>query len=669
MRPTPRLRLRRRRPTSALLPALALVSLASSLAAQDLRLPAVFGDHMVLQRQSSVPVWGWAAPGAEIAVAASWLPAAATARAGTDGRWRVDLSTGDERGPQRLEIVAAGERLAFDDVLLGEVWVCSGQSNMEWSFQATADGYAAAAAYEADLARADLPELRLFDVAHQFSWEPREDCEGKWTACTPRSVLGFSAIGYWFGRELHAELGVPIGLIGSNWGGTLCEAWTSAEGLARRQDFDGPLALIRELREHPERAAWKKEERLSEWRGRFAAAEPGSAGGWMASDLADADWETMELPSAWDGSLSGFDGVVWFRREVDLPAAWAGRDLILELGPIDDMDTTWFNGTQVGEHMETGQWQTPRRYVVPGAAVQAGRNLIAVRALDTGGIGGLNGAPEQLALRPDGPGLGPSMLLGGPWRWRRGAPAADLPARPNLDEFHPNSPTALFNGMIAPIAPFGLRGAIWYQGESNLPRARQYRTLFPDLIRDWRRVWGRGDFPFYFAQIAPFAYGGDQGEAAALRDAQRRALAAVPNIGMAVTMDAGDPRDIHPRDKATVGHRLALWALARSYGREELECSGPLYHGMRVEDGRVRLFFRHAEGLRTAGGAPPSCFTIAGADRVFHPADAAILGDQILVSSPAVAHPQYVRYGGGAADQPNLVNGAGLPASSFDTGN
>ncbi len=653
-----------------ILPASALLFplLASPLLAQDLKLPAVFGDHMVLQRDSEVAVWGWGPAGAPVEVSGSWGGSAARGSVAADGSWRVELATGPAGGPHTLLVTAGGAKLELADVLLGEVWVCGGQSNMEWSMDATADGYSSPEAYQQTLAAADLPEIRLFDVARKHSWEPQDDCQGSWSACSPETVRRFSAVGYHFGRELHTELGVPVGLIGCNWGGTLCEAWTSAEGLARRTDFGEALALVDELRHFPERAAWKKEQRLDQWREQFSAAETGSKGGWMASGYDDSGWPEMDLPATWDGSLGGFDGIVWFRRQVELPEAWAGRDLVLTLGPIDDMDTTWFNGQRVGEHMDTGQWQTPRRYTVPGSFVKSGANTIAVRVYDTGGAGGINGQPEQLAIAPADGGQGPAMVLAGPWKWQKGSPTGGLPAKPTVNEFHPNSPTALSNGMLAAVVPYGIRGAIWYQGESNRMRAQQYRTLFPDMIRDWRRRWGRGDFPFLFVQLAPFAYGGDTGQAADLRDAQRRTLNTVPNTGMAVTLDIGDPRDIHPRNKHDVGHRLALWALAKTYGRADLVHTGPLYYGMRVEAGQLRLFFDHADGLATADGAAPTGFTVAGSDGRFHPAVAAIEGSQVVLRAAEVPHPQAARYAGGAADEPNVVNGAGLPMASFNTG-
>jgi sialate O-acetylesterase len=646
----------------------ALLVLAPSALAQDLSLPAVFGDHMVLQRETSVAFWGRGPAGTIVEVSGSWGGEVARGTVAPDGDWRVDLPTGAAGGPHTVIVSAGGRKLEYTDVLLGEVWVCGGQSNMEWSMDATADGFPSREAYDAVVAAADHPQLRLFDVAHQHSWAEQEDVTGSWKACTPEAVRSFSAVGYHFGREVHAETGVPVGLISCNWGGTLCEAWTSKEKLAERGDFGDGLALVEELTEHPERARWKREQRLDEWRAAFTAAETGSRAGWMSPDLDDAGWPEMELPASWTGSLGGFDGIVWFRRTVELPEAWAGRDLVLELGPIDDMDSTWFNGELIGEHMDSGQWATPRRYTVPGALVKGGGNLIAVRAYDTAGTGGLNGKPEQMSVAPAGGGQGPALMLAGPWKWQKGSPHGELPGKPNVDEFHPNSPTALYNGMLAPITPYGIRGAIWYQGESNRMRAMQYRTLFPDMIADWRDRFERGDFPFYFVQLAPFSYGGDTGQAGDLRDAQRRALGMVPNSGMAVTMDIGNPGDIHPRNKVDVGHRLALWALAKDYGRHDLVFSGPLYYGMRVEEGRVRLFFDHAEGLATSDGQAPSCFTVAGPDRVFHPATAEIVGQQVLVTSEAVPAPQFVRYGGGAADPPNVVNGAGLPMASFNTG-
>jgi len=645
--------------TRSLLLTLLALPPAAGAARADVRLPALLADHMVLQRETEAALWGWAEPGETVSVRPSWSEVTATAVAGADGRWRLSVATPAAGGPHAITVTGANETV-LSDVLIGEVWICSGQSNMEWPLSAAKDA-------QAELAAATHPRLRLFDVRNAIALEPRADCEGAWSACTPESAAGFSAVGYFFGRELSAELDLPVGLIGTSWGGTVAEAWTSEGTLNRMPDFAAALAAVAREREDPAGAAARQREALRDWWDELARKDRGSGEeDWSKPSYDDASWSLMELPRLWEAAgLEGFDGVVWFRRALDLPAGWAGRELELELGPIDDMDTTWFNGERVGGHEQAGLWQTPRRYTVPAALVREGRNVVAVRVVDTGGAGGFDG--QALCARPAGGAQGQEVSLAGRWSFRVGAKMGDLrPLPANQAGFHQNSPTALYNGMIAPLVPFAIRGAIWYQGESNRTRAHQYRTLFPAMIADWRAHWGRGDFPFYFVQIAPFGYGGDRGEAAELREAQMMALA-VPNTGMAVTMDIGETGDIHPRDKQAVAHRLALWALARTYGRAGLECSGPVFRSMRVVDREVRLAFDHAASGLVARGGELTHFTLAGADKRFVPARARIEGDAVVVWNERVLAPLSVRYAWGAADQPNLFNGAGLPAPSFRT--
>ncbi|MCZ6596879.1 MAG: 9-O-acetylesterase [Planctomycetota bacterium] len=634
----------------------ALIAL-SAVAFADVRLPSVFGSGMVLQRDTQAPVWGWADPGERVTVRASWLQDELAATADADGRWMVRLATPEAGGPHTVRVAGANEVL-LEDVWSGEVWICSGQSNMAWSLRAATNA-------EEEIAAADHPGIRFFDVANALSLEPAEDCEGTWRVCSPETISGFSAVGYFFGRELSRELGVPIGLIGTSWGGTVAEAWTSAETLRGFPEFGAALdridGALRASDAEPSLADLQ-----AAWWDNLEAKDPGANGGWMAPVLDEAAWKPVQVPGTWSEiDMQGFDGCVWYRRTVEIPADWTGQDLVLEIGPVDDMDLTWFNGELVGETRGAGKHATPRSYAVPAAVVRADAlNVIAVCAVDTGGVGRLGSDPDGMRLRIAESESAP-LPLSGTWLYRAGATLSDLGGWPRDTWFHRNYVTALHNGMIAPLVPFAIRGAIWYQGESNRPRSVQYRELFPAMIRDWRAKWGRGDFPFYFVQLAPFEYGGDQGELSELREAQTMALA-VPNTGMAVTMDIGNPKDIHPRNKQEVGRRLALWALARDYGREGLVHSGPLYRSMQIEGSTIRLSFDHAEGLVARHGALTH-FTIAGKNREFHPAEAVTDGSTIVVSSIGVLRPVAARFAWGATDEPNLFNGAGLPAPSFRT--
>ncbi|MDP6539078.1 MAG: sialate O-acetylesterase [Planctomycetota bacterium] len=645
--------------------ALSSLVVGSTSAGCDLGLAGIFGEHMVLQRETTAPLWGRAEPGAVVTVTPGWSAEPVGVLADESGAWRVELETPAAGGPFSL-VIESGERIELSDVLIGEVWLCSGQSNMEQSVADVRPGYIGVRDSEVELAAADHPRIRLFNVVNAISATPLADCEGAWRPCSAESVASFSAVGYFFGRALQAELDVPIGLIGANWGGTAVESWTSRATLEALGGFGPALAEVDRLAGAD--GAADLAERRAAWWAELERVDPGGgAEGWRAADFRPEGWSTMELPRAWEeAGLAGYDGVVWFRRTVEAPEVWSGRPLTLELGPIDDMDTTWWNGERVGGIQTGGQWTTPRRYEVPAALVRTGANELAVRVYDWGGGGGIWGEPQQMRCFPAGAPEAEPVSLAGPWHFREGAAKGELAAWPSAPALHANRPTALFNGMIAPLATLALRGAVWYQGESNRPRAWSYRTLFPAMIGDWRAHWGRGDFPFYFVQIAPFAYGADRGEAAELREAQFLALA-TPNTGMAVTMDVGDPADIHPRDKRPVGERLALWALARTYGRDDLVCSGPLYRSMALRGARVHLGFDHVGGGLRSREGELTHFTLAGADRVFHPAVAVIEGDEVVLTSPSVPRPVAARYAWGAADEPNLMNAEGLPAPSFRT--
>jgi len=376
----------------------------------------------------------------------------------------------------------------------------------------------------------------------------------------------------------------------------------------------------------------------------------------------------MKLPTKWEeAGLPDFDGVVWFRLEVDLPQGWAGRAAVLHLGPIDYRDTTWVNGKQVGQ---LDHYDTPRDYAVPKGVLKAGRNTIAVRVLDTGGAGGIWGKPEQMLLEAAGePALAP-VSLAGDWRYRVGVALGAAPPPPSLDPNNPHVVTVLYNAMIAPLVPFAIKGAIWYQGESNVGRAEQYRRLLAALIRDWRGRFGVGDFGFYIVQLAGFGdpkpEPGDDGWAE-LREAQWLVAREVPACGLATAFDIGESKDIHPKNKQDVGARLALAAEAGTYGMP-VEAFGPSYRGMKKEGAAIRIEFDHAEGgLITMDGKPPAGFSIAGADMKWVWADARIDGSSIVVSSPKVPDPVAVRYGWTAFMECNFYGKGGLPALPFRT--
>jgi sialate O-acetylesterase len=653
---------------AATLAAFASASLA------DVTLPSILSDGMVLQRNSSATLWGWASPGEQISVKATWKTdgASADTQADPSGRWRVSLKTPEAGGPYSVSF-SGQTSLTLRDILIGEVWVCSGQSNMEMAVGDVGPGYSGVKGAEEEIKGANFPQIRLFTVRNDISLVPRIDCQGSWTACSPESVRTFSATGYFFGRKLNQELNIPIGLISSDWGGTVAESWTSGAGLDAFPEFKGTRDMLARLADPNTRGDASKGAIDGWWNS--IDTRPNSAGaGWAEAGADDKSWASATLPATWAGDLANFDGFGYYRRSVDISEAFLKNagDWTLELGPIDDRDDAWVNGERVGGTRQDGMWNSPRKYTFPSKLLKPGRNVVGVRVLDTSGPGGINGQAGQMLLRsPDGQ----TIALSGEWKFKRGPGRNETPAIPESIQLGPNYPSMLYNGMIAPIQNFCIRGAIWYQGESNRDRAAQYSKLFPAMIRDWRKGWaGSGaaaDFPFYFVQIAPFNYGGDSGQTSELREAQLSTVRSTPNTGMAVTMDIGEIPDIHPKNKQEVGRRLALWALAKTYGKADVQFSGPLYTSAKADGSKMRISFEHTFGGLRAGkeghDAALTHFWIAGENKQFYKADAVIDGETVVVSSPNVPKPVAVRYGWSTIAEPNLFNAAGLPASSFRT--
>lgn len=638
-----------------------LLFAATPAVAERPTLPALFGDHMVLQRDCRVPVWGTAAPGTPVTVSVAGRTA--RARAGADGRWSARLAPLAAGGPHTLRVIA-GDTLTFHDVMVGEVWLASGQSNMEMPVS----GWGRVLDDSAEVANAVHPDLRFLQVAHRIAFTPESEVPSAgWKRCSPETVRDFSAVAYFVGRALARELEVPVGLIQATWGGTEVEAWTRTGALRALPGTAGALervaarAAAGSLAE--QRAAYRRA--FDAWLASIPAADRGSLADppWSARDVDDHDWPLMTLPTGWENAgLPDLDGVVWFRREFEIPAAWAGRAVTVHLGRIDDVDTTYVDGVAIGHDTV---YDRPREYPLPVALATPGRHTLAVRVYDWIGGGGLWGEAAWMKLVCD---TGEALPLAGPWRYHVALDLKELGPRPR-DPEDPNQPGVLANGMIAPLVPYAIRGVLWYQGEQNADRAEEYRALFPGMIDDWRRWWGRGDFPFLFVQLAGFTDPPLQpGESAwaELREAQALALAR-PRTGMAVAADVGDARDIHPRNKQEVARRLALAALDVAYGRPVVS-AGPRLADWRVEGGSVRLRFTGtAGGLRTPDGVAPRGFAVAGADRVFHWADARVAGDEVTLTCAAVAAPVAVRYAWASNPACELRGGTGLPVAPFRT--
>ena len=621
----------------------------------------LFTDHMVFQRGIKAPVWGWTQPGKKVTVSMDGKSAAATA--GPDGKWMAALGPFSAGGPYTLT-VSGPEKARVADVLVGDVWICSGQSNMEMGI---GNVYNA----QDEIAKAANSNIRLFTVPKKTAGEPQETVVSHWDTCTPETVAaggwnGFSAVGYFFGRHLQETQHVPIGLIHTSWGGTIAEAWVSASALRTMPDFVPQVDAVEKTYAGMKKGGGSIDKMLAEWYGKN---DPGTTHNWGAADFDSAAWKTMKLPTAWElAGLPEYDGVVWFRKEFDLPNGWAGKTLTLHLGPVDDDDTTYVNGVQVGA---TRGYNIDRVYKVPAAVLKAGHNVIAVRVLDTGGAGGINGTPDKMFLTTTELGAGQSMPLSGDWKYQDSAALkTTTPVPMQTADNNPNVTTVLYNGMIAPLLPYGIKGAIWYQGESNAGRGMQYRTLLPTLIKDWRARFGVGEFPFFIVQLANFMPVVDQPIQegwADLREAQLLTSENLPKTGIAVTLDIGDAADIHPKNKQEVGRRLGLSADAIAYG-DKIEYSGPLYQSMKAAGDKIRLIFTHlGGGLAAKDDGPLKGFAVAGADGHFEFADAKIEGDTIVVSSPKVPNPTAVRYAWANNPVCTLVNKAGLPASSFRT--
>ncbi len=663
---------------------LAIMTMLISSADAKVRMPAIFTDNMVLQQQSEVNIWGEASPNKNVTITTSWNGATYTAKAGADGKWKAVISTPKAGGPYSISIADSKTPLVLENVLIGEVWLCSGQSNMEMQVE----GWGKVYNWEQEKAGAkNYPNIRLLQASRNTSVAPLDELlvdNGGWMVCNPENVANFSAAAYFFGRSLTDSLNVPIGLINSSWGGTIAEAWTSRESLQMMPYFHKGLdgmekwgrtkeALQKEVGLYPQKYMAWVESMAAKTMDSDEAFRNGELV-WGTAEYDDSEWIEVIAPTYLQDQDLGIEntgGFSWMRKTVEIPASWEGQELTLGVGVIDDNEFTYFNGVEVGH---TAGWD-PRKYTVPAELVKGGKAVIAIRLMDTGGFTGIINDPALMYISNP---AGEKIPLAGTWKFRMSVSidfekVDDMPIDPEVFLSNPNHTTLLYNAMINPLVDYRIAGAIWYQGESNADRPDQYNQLMPLMINDWRSKWGY-DFPFYLAQLANFREeqtGPVESDWAELREAQLNTLN-LENTGMAVLIDIGDAKDIHPKNKQEVGRRLAIYALAQTYG-QNIAYSGPLYDGYRLEDGAVRISFTNTDnGLRTGvdgRDAKLTGFYIAGPDRVFHDAEVRIEGNTIVVSSDEVKFPVAVRYGWADNPRCNLYNGAGLPASPFRTDN
>lgn len=652
-----------------------ILSLAAcSVKNSELNLPAIFSDNMVLQQQKQVNLWGWSDPDTKITIEGSW-GAMSTATTAPDSSWQTIIETPKFGGPYTITVKAGNNEKVINNVMIGEVWLCSGQSNMEMPMKGWSSAQVANS--EKEIAAANYPNIRMFTVTKRIALEQVDDCVGSWEITTPATAGDFSATGYYFGLKLYEELGIPVGLIHSSWGGTPAESWTNMDFLEKVPGFEDFGEKLEEGK-----ASYKAFKAFLSGLKTISVGDLPKTNPYENLDLSDStfatldadisSWQEMKVPGLWEGSvLPGFDGVVWLEKDFEYDGNGSGLDLYL--GPVDDMDVTYINGVKIGSHEMEGVYSLPRTYKIPDGLLKQGTNRVAVKVIDTGGGGGIFGVEAPAILK----GKDRLVELGGNWKY---SPAAvfmngAIYVFGNGDQsyssfkgspmnFDQNSPTVLYNGMITPIVPYTIQGAIWYQGESNVGRGEQYQKLFPAMISCWRDVWNEGDFPFYFVQIAPYDYGPNSNESVSeIRYAQFKTLE-LDNTGMAVTMDIGDPTNIHPADKKDVGDRLALWALSKTYGKDDVVCSGPLFKAASFDKNKVVMTFDYADnGLELKGNE--SYFEVAGANGKFYQAKAKVEGNTIVAWSSKVTEAREVRYGWCDDCEPNLFNTEGLPASPF----
>lgn len=609
---------------------------------------------MVVQRGKPISVWGWDAPGQKVTISLGGKSTSATAD--VNGKFMASLPKLNAGGPYTLEVTGSGSK-SVNDVLVGEVWICSGQSNMEWPMSLANDR--AQAKTETD------PNVRMFTVPKLIAQEPVKDVSGSWVQAKPETIDSFSAVGYAFARKLYRDLKVPIGMIHTSWGGTPAEAWTSSKYFATKD-------LLKPILERMKSSEGSAAQAIASYRSKVAVYQTKalpiffdtSDSEWTQGVFDDSGWESTPMPFVFPVD---FDGEYRHRRKINLSATQAMNIKTIELGAIDDFDQTYINGHMVGQtDMVTPQfWSVPRRYTIPSGVLKEGENIIAVRTYDWTGAGGFFGTDSSFRLG--------DVSISGEWKTAQGKQHVTIDPKitgpqPQMPEGRnsPNYPSTLYNGMLAPLAHYSVKGAIWYQGESNAGRAVQYTALLSAMIQNWRDDFGQPKMSFYIAQLANFmAPNPEQFDSAwaELRDAQD-IVGQMEGNGTATIIDIGDAADIHPRNKRDVGERLARIALKKDYGKR-VEWQGPRFKSMSALGDEITITFDHAAGLRTSDGQEPRCFAIAGNDKKWRWATGRIEGNRVILKR--TAGEAMVRYAWQDNPPVNLVNSEGLPAMPFRT--
>lgn len=619
----------------------------------QITMPKVFGDNMVLQRSIKIPVWGNSDPGAHIIAELGGVHT--TAKTDKEGKWMVRFPKFKAGGPYTLKVYEKGkptEGLELNGILIGDVWLASGQSNMEWQVQQSADA-------ENEIANADFSNIRFLAVAHNKKLTPQTDISSrKWQVCDSANVKDFSAVAYFFARKIHRDHDVPVGIVQSTWGGTPVESWTSREMLLS-SPISGQAVLANDtLSEHRDFV----QDSLNVIRFWEIVLNPQDKTDKIVTSTKydDSGWTEIEMPRLIkDFGIGPYEGLMWLRKKVLLPESFEGKDLVVNVGHPEFNYSLYFNGEEICKAV----WNSNpiHHYTIPAHLVKNGENVISIRLAMIWNGGGIYPPADDLYIT-DGSSKVP---LSGKWLYKK-----DIePSLPRIMDYH-YRPEVLFNGMINPIIPYGIKGFLWYQGEANAPQAYHYRKLFPMLITDWRQRWGQGNLPFLYVQLANFKKRKDtpsESDWAELREAQTLTLSQ-PNTGMACIIDIGEADNIHPSNKQEVGRRLALIADKMVYEQNDRIASGPVYKSTKTEGNRIRISFTNTgSGLSAKDGEEITGFAIAGNDRKFYWAQAVIEGNEVVVYADKVVRPEAVRYAWADNPECNLVNSEGLPAIPFRT--
>lgn len=616
----------------------------------QIKLPKLVSNGMVLQRDVSTKIWGWASPNEKIKL--SFKGADYTAVADKNGDWQIKLPAQKAGGPYQI-LLTASNKISLENILFGDVWVCSGQSNMELPLARLVDKYPEV------IATANNNQIKQFLVPDEYDFKKaRKDLSsGTWLSANPKNVLDFSAVAYFFALDVYEKNRIPIGIINTALGGSPAQAWISETAIQKFPAYkeeaekfkDDELIKSIESKDQAASNAWYKNLNI---------ADEGLKNNWK-SDFDDSNWAEMNVPGYWaNGELGKVNGVVWFRKEINVPKSMVGNPAKLLLGRIVDADSVFINGKFVGT---TSYQYPPRRYLFNDGILKEGKNTIVVRVINNSGEGGFVLDKDYQLV------VGNEIIdLKGKWKYKLGAKAEPSPSQ----TFIRWKSVGLYNAMINPLTNYAIKGALWYQGEANTAKPGEYRSLMETLVADWRKQWGQGDFPFLYAQLPGFMDEKSkptESSWASLRQQQLNLLA-IPNTRMAVTIDLGEWNDIHPLNKQDVGKRLALQAQSLVYGNKTIVSSGPIFKSIKKEGIKLEISFSNVgSGLVAKGDKSLEYFEVAGADRKFIWAKAKIVNNKVLVWADGIANPLYVRYAW--ADNPvkaNLYNKENLPASPFE---